>query len=162
MKLQTTLLASTAVLSLAASAGAGELRGTYAAIEGGAGWVGSERFSQATAVGGIVTTSATYDASFDTGWAVFGSLGYAFASNLRAELEVGYRHNEIDGLREIQPVPGALSADGDLSEFTVMANLLYDIPLGQRLTLTVGAGISMSAPTWTSCRSTRRTAWVKR
>ncbi len=143
MKLQTTLLAGAATLALVSNASAGELRGSYAAIEGGAGWVGSERFFQATAVTNVITASATYDADFDTGWAIFGTLGYAFSNNFRAELEVGYRRNEIEGLREIGPVPGALSPDGDLSEFTVMANLLYDIPLGQRLTLTVGAGVGV-------------------
>lgn len=142
MKLQNTLLAGAATLALVSHASAGELRGSYAAIEGGAGWVGSERFFQATATA-IVTTSALYDADFDTGWAIFGTLGYAFSNNFRAELEAGYRHNEIEGLREIAPAPGALSPDGDLSEFTVMANLLYDIPLGQRLTLTVGGGVGM-------------------
>ncbi len=141
MKLQHTLLAGAATLALVSHASAGELRGSYAAIEGGAGWVGSERFFQATAVTNVITTSATYDAGFDTGWAIFGTLGYAFSNNFRAELEAGYRHNEIERLREIAPVPGALSTGGDLSEFTVMANLLYDIPLGQRLTLTIGGGV---------------------
>ncbi|MFM9862520.1 MAG: OmpA family protein [Micropepsaceae bacterium] len=140
MRLQRTLLAGAAVLALTSHASANELRGTYAAIEGGAGWVGSERFSQVTATSGVIGTSATYDADFDTGWAIFGTLGYAFGNNMRAELELGYRQNEIESLREIFPVPGALAPDGDLSEFTVMANLLYDIALGRHLTLTVGAG----------------------
>ncbi|NOT38962.1 MAG: OmpA family protein [Alphaproteobacteria bacterium] len=141
MRLQRTLLAGAAAIALTSHANASELRGTYAAIEGGAGWVGSERFSQITATGGVIGASATYDADFDTGWAIFGSLGYAFGNNMRAELELGYRQNEIESLREIFPVPGALAPDGDLSEFTVMANLLYDIPLGRHLTLTVGAGV---------------------
>ncbi len=141
MKRQTTLLAGAAILALAQHAGASELRGTYAAIEAGAGWVSSERFFQATAVGGIITTSATYDTDFETGWAIFGTLGYAFGNDLRAELEAGYRRNDIESLRELAPVPGALSPDGDLSEFTVMANLLYDFRLGDRLTLSLGAGV---------------------
>lgn len=141
MKFQYTLLAGAAFIALTSQAGASELRGTYAAIEGGAGWVGSERFFQATAVTGVITNSATYDADFDTGWAIFGSLGYAFGNDLRAELEVGYRHNEIESLRRLAPAPGNLAPDGDLSEFTVMANLLYDFHLGDRLTLSIGAGI---------------------
>jgi outer membrane protein OmpA-like peptidoglycan-associated protein len=141
MKLQHTLLAGAAALAFASNAGASELRGTYAAIEGGAGWVGGEQLFQATATTGVIGASATYDAGFDTGWAVFGTLGYAFTNNFRAELEVGYRHNEIESLRELAPVATTLPSDGDLSEFTVMANLLYDIPLGSRLMLTVGAGV---------------------
>ena len=141
MRLRLRLLTGAAAITLASHASAGDLRGTYAAIEGGAGWVGSERFFQATAVTSVITTSALYDADFDTGWAIFGTLGYAFGNNLRAELEVGYRHNEIESLRELAPAPGALSPSGDLGEFTVMANLLYDIPLGSRLTLSIGAGV---------------------
>lgn len=141
MKLRRTLLAGAAALALASQAGAGELRGSYASIEGGGSWVGSERFLQATAVASVITTSALYDTDFETGWAIFGTLGYAFSNNMRAELEVGYRNNDIETLRELAPAPGALSPEGDLSEFTVMANLLYDIPLGQRLTLSIGGGV---------------------
>jgi opacity protein-like surface antigen len=153
MTLRSILFAGASAIALASNASAGELRGTYAAIEGGAGWVASERFLQATAVTSVITTSALYDVDFDTGWAIFGTLGYAFTNNLRAELEVGYRHNEIETLRQLLPAPGALSPDGDLGEFTVMANLLYDIPLGERLTLSIGAGVGGDQANLMSARS---------
>ena len=140
MKLQATLLAGTAALALATSATAGDLRGSYAAIEGGAGWIGSERILQEVAVTGVIVTSPVFDADFATGWAVLATLGYAFDNNLRAELEAGYRRNDIDNLVQLT-TPTALAATGDLSEFTVMANLLYDFALGDKLTLSVGAGV---------------------
>lgn len=140
MKFKAVLLAGTAALALATHAQAGELRGSYAAIEGGAGWIGSERLAQATAVTGVITTSAAFDADFATGWAVLATLGYAFDNNIRAELEVGYRHNDLDRLIQLT-TPAALAADGDLSEFTVMANLIYDIAIGDKLTLSLGAGV---------------------
>jgi outer membrane protein OmpA-like peptidoglycan-associated protein len=140
MKLHATLLAGAAALTLASHASAGELRGSYAAIEAGAGWIGSERLLQATAVTGVITTSAAFDAGFDTGWAVLASLGYAFDNNLRAELEVGYRRNDIDSLVQLT-TPAALATNGDLSEFTIMANLLYDFALTDKLTLSIGAGV---------------------
>ena len=36
---------------------------------------------------------------FDTGWAVLATVGYAFDSNWRLELEGGYRSNDIDNMR---------------------------------------------------------------
>lgn len=140
MKFKAVLLAGSAALALAAQTQASELRGSYAAIEGGAGWIGSERLAQATAVTGVITTSAAFDADFATGWAVLATLGYAFDNNIRAELEVGYRRNDLDRLIQLT-TPAALAADGDLSEFTVMANLIYDIAIGDKLTLSLGAGV---------------------
>lgn len=140
MKFKATLLAGGAALALATSANADGLRGSYAAIEGGAVWVGSERILQEVAVTGVITTSPIFDADFATGWAVLATLGYAFDNNLRAELEAGYRRNDIDRLVQLT-TPAVLSANGDLSEFTIMANLLYDFALGDRLTLSLGAGV---------------------
>jgi outer membrane protein OmpA-like peptidoglycan-associated protein len=140
MKIKAVLLAGTAAIALATSASASGLRGSYAAIEGGAGWIGSERILQEVAVTSVITTSPIFDTDFATGWAVLATLGYAFDNNLRAEIEAGYRRNDIDRLVQLT-TPAVLSASGDLSEFTVMANLLYDFALGDKLTLSVGAGV---------------------
>lgn len=141
MKLKTTLLASAAFVAFASTGQTSELRGTYVAIEGGASWIGNERFVQATAVTGTITNSASFAAEFDTGWAILGSIGYAFDNNFRAELELGYRDNNFDRLLQTFPVTTAVSAAGSLSEFTVMANLLYDFRLGDKMTFSIGAGI---------------------
>lgn len=140
MKFHARVLAGAATLALTAHASASELRGSYAAIEGGGAWVGSERLMRSTVVTGVITTSPIFSADFDTGWAVLASLGYAFDNNLRAELEAGYRRNDLDGLLQLT-TPTALATNGDLSQFTVMANLHYDFALGDKLTLSIGAGI---------------------
>jgi outer membrane protein OmpA-like peptidoglycan-associated protein len=141
MHLKTTLLASATLIALASITSASELRGTYVAIEGGASWIDNEAFVQTTAATGIVTNTSAFAAEFDTGWAILGSIGYAFENNLRAELEVGYRRNNFDRLTQIFPITTAVPAAGSLSEFSLMANLLYDFHLGDKLTVSVGGGI---------------------
>ena len=138
MKRRSMLLAGAAFAVLGGAADAGELRGSYFALEGGASWVGGERFFQDIFFTTGATSHTEFLSSFDTGWSVFGSAGYAFDSGVRAELEGGYRRNDIDQLLTTNGSP--LAPDGDLSEFTLMANVLYDFHLGKGLTASIGAG----------------------
>ncbi|MEQ1756391.1 MAG: porin family protein, partial [Micropepsaceae bacterium] len=139
MSLRATLLAGAAVLAFSAPADAYQLRGTYASIEAGASWVGGERFFQDS----IFTTSTfiydEYRTEFKTGWALMGSIGYAFENRFRVELEAGYRRNGFDQLYGSSS--SLLPSGGELSEFSLMANVLYDIPLGERWSLSVGGGL---------------------
>ena len=137
MNLKTALAGCTAALAFATAANANDLRGTYFALEAGVSWAGDNGAFQSTT--GAVTSSALFAAEFDTGWAVLGSVGYAFSNGLRAELETGYRKNDIDRLTPITPT-GPVATDGELGEFTVMANLLYDFHLTGELSLSIGAG----------------------
>jgi OOP family OmpA-OmpF porin len=68
----------------------------------------------------------------DTGWAAVGTLGYRFTSNIRAELEGGFRRSDADS---------GGNNDGDLDTWDVMANALYDFDLGGRLSPYVGVGV---------------------
>jgi outer membrane protein OmpA-like peptidoglycan-associated protein/opacity protein-like surface antigen len=142
MNTKVTLLAGAALLAFCQPAEAQQLRGTYAAIEAGASWiVDDERFFQDS----IFTTGAyTYDeyrGDFDRGWALFGSIGYAFENRIRVELELGYRDNEFEQLYDSSSSP--IDSGGGLSEFSIMANLLYDIPLGKRWSVSLGGGVGM-------------------
>ena len=141
MNTKVTLLAGAALLAFCLPAEAQQLRGTYAAIEAGANWIGDERFFQDS----IFTTSTfvydEYRGDFDRGWALFGSIGYAFENRIRVELELGYRDNEFKQLYGSSS--SELPSDGGLSEFSIMANLLYDIPLGKRWSVSLGGGVGM-------------------
>ena len=142
MNTKATLLAGAALLASCLPAGANQLRGTYAAIEAGSSWISDdERFFQDS----IFTTSAfiydEYRGEFDRGWALFGSIGYAFENRIRVELELGYRDNEFDQLYDSSSSP--IDSGGGLSEFSIMANLLYDIPLGKRWSVSLGGGVGM-------------------
>ncbi len=77
------------------------------------------------------------DTEFDGGLAGIGSVGYGFGNGLRAELELGYRENDVDSIE------GA-NAAGDVEAFSAMANVAYDINLGGRVTPSVGAGVGLA------------------
>jgi outer membrane protein OmpA-like peptidoglycan-associated protein/opacity protein-like surface antigen len=139
MKTRITLLAGAAFAALISPASAVELRGTYASIEAGASWIDDQRFFQDTIHGSSHFTYAEYDSGYNAGWAILGSIGYAFSCNFRTELEVGYRHNSLDKLTEVTTT-NVMTAGGELSEFTLMANLVYDLPITSNLTLSLGAG----------------------
>ena len=116
-----------------------------------------------------ILSSSSYGPSggsldFDTGWAGFVTFGYGFDNNWRVELEGGYRSNDLkafagyhDGytppaapdLGEIPMFPGPViatpsgsvaTANGSLDEWTAMINVIYDLPLTEKLDLSIGVG----------------------
>jgi outer membrane protein OmpA-like peptidoglycan-associated protein len=109
--------------------------GWYVAVEGGVNWIedadGSVDFPG--------PASIPFEAQFDTGWAVLGDIGYRWESNWRLEFEVGYRNNDVDCVSFAGGPCG--NFDADVTQFTQMFNLVYDIPLDDRLTLSLGAGL---------------------
>lgn len=131
MSLRKILLGLVATAAMSGVAGAGNANGWYLSLEAGANWV-DDWNSIATRNAPAVSA----DATFSTGWAAFGSVGYAFASHWRAELELGYRANELDSTAPA----GLLWDDGDLWEATAMANVIYDIRLADKLGLALGVG----------------------
>ena len=148
MNTRAKLLAGAALLAIPAQADAGQLRGTYTSVEAGASWVRNENFSQEVVY--TTSTSSTINFNefintFETGWAVFGSVGYAFENGVRTELELGYRMNNAlqDG------TSSSIHAEGELREFTIMANALYDIDLTDDISLSLGAGAGVDRARFT-------------
>lgn len=112
----------------------------------------------------------SYDASYDPGFAGFATFGRRLGS-FRLELEGGYRYNELSLAKQYSKKPPVLEAapakqlevvsdsvvipigyghppiDGDLTEWTLMGNVLYDIRLGSRLKLSLGAGAGFDQAT---------------
>src|SRR6185369_11647282 len=115
-----------ALALLAGSAKAEHFHGWYVSLEGGANWVQDWNHHQAFTSLGAITTTAPAQSSFDTGWAGLATVGYAF-HNWRLEVEGGYRHNNQDFVTALVP-PGFTTNTGHLSTWSVMGNVLYDIP----------------------------------
>lgn len=136
MKAKTLFLGAAAALALSMPASAAD--GWYFSLEGGANWVEDWKHTAFSTSGGVATPSFTAESSFDTGWAVLASVGYGFTSGFRAEFEAGYRDNDGDGYK-ISGTP-VTTFSQDLSEVTLMLNLLYDIPLTDRFKVSLGAG----------------------
>lgn len=84
-----------------------------------------------TSSGGVTTDFAI---DFETGWAFGGAVGYHW-DMLRLELELSYRENDASDFE------GAATTTGDVSQFAQMLNIIFDIPLGESVELSLGAGI---------------------
>jgi OOP family OmpA-OmpF porin len=79
------------------------------------------------------------EAEFDTGFAVGGAIGwYAFPTipSLRTEIDLSYREADVD---KIGPLDGA----GEVSVFSAMVNVIYDIDLDFPVTPYIGVGIGL-------------------
>ena len=135
--LKNTLLATAMTLSvyvLSTNAEAGH-RPTewYVGLEGGVNLV------QDTDVV-VLPIAPKVDAQFDTGWSVFIDAGYRLDNHWRVELEAGYRQNDVVC---VSVGTGACNGGnfGDISQTTLMANVIRDIPLSDDTTLSIGLGI---------------------
>lgn len=88
----------------------------YVLLSAGAAFPANTRFS-ALGIGGSL--------DYDTGFHVFGGIGYRFSRWLAAELELGYLHLPIDGIS----LPGAtVSVDGTARGLALFGNLVLTYP----------------------------------
>lgn len=161
------LLGTVAALSLISTSNSNaHQQGWYIGLEAGANWIGDNDFTIGSTFdneGYDASSSKTsgYGAfggslDFDTGWAGFVTFGYGFDNNWRVELEGGYRKNDFDVAFGGHSGP-AVTAEaapwtvdemmfngnaptGSLEEWTAMINVIYDIPLTEKLDLSVGVG----------------------
>ncbi|MDO3379138.1 outer membrane protein [Geoalkalibacter halelectricus] len=81
------------------------------------------------------------DMKLDNGYVFLAAIGGSFLGDVRGEIELGYRNNDIDRLRSGVQV---VSRSGDVTAISLMANLFKDIPLGIGLTPFVGGGIGIA------------------
>ena len=132
MKVKSLLLASAMLAGLPTLAYAEPTESWYVGVGAGANWGDDQTGILTNSVG--ATTG--YALEFDTGWIVAGSVGYHW-DMARLELELGYRDNDVSGF-----APGPSS--GSITHFSQMLNLIFDIPLGESIELSLGGGIGGS------------------
>lgn len=77
------------------------------------------------------------DAELEKFVAAMATLGYGYSNNLRSELELSYRKNDIESV-------GTSSGSGDFTTITPMLNLMYDFKGMGAWTPYVGAGVGMA------------------
>ena len=129
-------IASVLSLFCALPAAAGT-EGWYLSVEGGGSWVKEwEQLRTLQTYCGPEFKQAL--AEFDAGWAAFGAAGFGI-DNWRLELEGGYRQNDLQNsiIKRRGPWP---EGEGELTEASAMINVLYDVPLFDRLSLSIGVG----------------------
>lgn len=119
-------------LSAGAQAGHGNT-GWYVGVEGGANWVDNAdiEFNPGPVTG--------WEAEFESGFAVFATVGYAWENHWRLELEAGWRENDVDCV-EFGGPPCVAANFGDVSQFTQMINIVHDIPISDKTSISVGLG----------------------
>jgi outer membrane protein OmpA-like peptidoglycan-associated protein len=80
-------------------------------------------------------TSAEFD--YDAGWAMVGALGFN-GNNVRIEFELGYRGNDSESVIVTPAIPNTLFSD--VTYFSQLVNVVWDIPLGESVELSIGGG----------------------
>jgi len=139
MKFKLALLATVAGLSVfSASQSSAHNQGWYVGLEAGGNWIGDNDVAFQSAVGDNYVGTV----SFDTGWAGLATIGYGFERNWRVEFEAGYRDNDTDTFflgKNANQID--LTRSGNLTEWSFMANAIYDVPLASKLDLNVGIGV---------------------
>ena len=119
-----TVAVSAMVLGVTAANAGPERHGWYVGLEGA--WVHAND-----------SNLGTKSLEFENRWGALGTLGYAFHDKIRFEFEFGYRNNDLARVNNVSVV------DGDLTNATAMANLIYDEPIAERWLLDLGAGVGV-------------------
>jgi len=127
MKFKNTLLAA-AMISLPVMAQAQNVTGPYVALG-----LGGNLLSATDMTGTVngVQFGAGNSVDFNWGYAGVVSLGWGFGNGLRAEIEGNYRQNDVSEVKRNNVVVNG--ASGTVTNYGVMANVLYDINLGGAL-----------------------------
>lgn len=119
--------------------------GWYVGVKGGAAWLQQNEFFGS----GI---GLDFESDYDLGFSVAGQVGYewddaiATGVDLRLDVEAGYLSAEVDTsqIPGLAGLAGAkVSADGDTSVFSIMANAYADFNLTDDFELFAGGGLGV-------------------
>ncbi|MEO1223057.1 MAG: outer membrane beta-barrel protein [Pseudomonadota bacterium] len=145
MRNRSLLLVSAAVIGLSLPAQAQQTEGFFIEGQGGVNWLEDiDVFPGSVAIPGLEATIGS--ASFDTGWAASGQVGYGFGNGLILEGEVTYRSNDGDlpvsgRIIDVEPTPFRQDYQFDVESWAFMANVLYEFNPVAGVHPYVGAGI---------------------
>lgn len=137
MTVRTVLLGTTAALLFTGAALADDhaQQSWYVSLAAGVNWIGDDAALGYT--GGVLSSTSRY--SYDTGHVVAGAIGRDFGPNWRVELEAAFRGNDID--KACPALTACAASNADVSEFSQMINVIYDVPAAERWEVSVGAGL---------------------
>lgn len=106
----------------------------YAAGTGAIGWHNDSQF---------VSSDGDVTYSYKTGYGFSIALGATHFCNLRTEVELSYRTNDLDN-RTSYATGLQSDAKGETSYTNVMLNAFYDFPVWDCFSIYLGAGVGMS------------------
>ena len=121
MTLKNIMLAGAAAFALTGAAAADTPAGFYLDLGAGGNWL--QDFE---------------GQDFDMGYYVGGTAGYKIDNGLKFEFEVAYRSNDFDF---VFGQTALFRGTGEVTSFSVMGNMLYDIDLGPGYSLSLGGGV---------------------
>jgi outer membrane protein OmpA-like peptidoglycan-associated protein len=121
MRLNRALLAGS-ILSIPAAAWAQPISGLY--VGAGAGF--NILQDQTIKYIGRDSIGAGTNPTWDTGYAIVGSVGWGFGNGFRVEVEGNYRHNDLRGFKGVNV---ASSTGGTEAKYGALVNVLYDFDL---------------------------------
>lgn len=156
MKLK--LLAGVAMATAFAASAASAQVGWYGAVDLGWHWPEEMTVKSAAPVAGA---PLDWNISGKDDWAGFARLGYQLNDNWRVEFELGYRGGDIaavransstaaiqalctPGVTRTAAAPTCGAPDGDMTAWTFMGNVLFDIAPNARVNPFVGVGVGMN------------------
>ncbi|MBP6013330.1 MAG: porin family protein [Alphaproteobacteria bacterium] len=149
MEFKRALLASSA-LALFAGAQEAQAGGLYLSVFGGANFQPDSSTSFFTGKLSQTFTASSTIFEPDTGFVLGGAVGTSldkWAKGLRVEAEVSYRRNDVGGAwgfrsgGEGGEGAGLGIVDSNTSNFAILANLWYDIDIGNKVRPYVGGGV---------------------
>jgi outer membrane protein OmpA-like peptidoglycan-associated protein len=131
------LLGATASLLFAGSALADDhaQKSWYVSLGAGVNWVNDDAY-QSFESG---TPFFPGDVSYDSGYIIAGAIGRDLGQSWRVELEAAFRGNDIKRFCSISAPCFATVAD--VSEFSQMINVFFDVPVRDHWEISVGAGV---------------------
>ncbi|MFM9864023.1 MAG: outer membrane protein [Micropepsaceae bacterium] len=135
MRMKRILLATSALAVLAGAQQAQAASDMYVSVFGGANFQPDQSQS-------FYSSSFTLDP--DTGFVLGGTVGTRltnWAKGLRAEVEFGYRRNDVAGAWTSSYGTTGGYIDANMSTFAIMANAWYDIDIGSKVRPYVGGGV---------------------
>jgi outer membrane protein OmpA-like peptidoglycan-associated protein len=132
------MAAALAAMPVVSQAQSLQYPGFYVGAAGGLNWLLNNSYPVSASVLGTFA-NPTANASYSTGWAAGGMIGYDFVGP-RVELEGMYRQNQ--GTINI-PATGT-TAGVDFYQVSAMANLLYDFNAGGVIVPYIGAGAGVA------------------
>lgn len=134
MRASNLLLASAAVLMMSSTIASAQSNGSM--------YFGGHAGLNMTADADITEPVFFYgsSATFETGFALGGIVGFDLGSGLRAEGELTFRYSPLD---EFSSGPG-ISIDGGINSLSLMGNAFYDFDTGSEFTPYIGGGLGVA------------------
>jgi len=142
---------SVVLVALATVLGAGGVAcaAPYVSLNVGTVWVNDSDYTYAEPYGGDPNYRDEGELSFDTGFVLNAAFGYAYDNGFRAELEYGFRANDLDKADGTDyylgdPYSYSESLSGDVITNSFMVNGFYDFAPRSPVSPFVGAGIGFA------------------